>query len=252
MMVCDDNSIHRSIPITHIRNPSVRRQEDLVDTGWKYRSILPRSKNPGGAIAQGETGKARPVREKRMVKYAYLDCIRRMRPIPCTGGEMAGIPIEWKASPEAEDCARRVLKIRTLTNSAHPLLDGKQERHKSRPSTGRNEILEWIQKIRFGILLINTEVCPLAKRARIALEAARKSRLGKMQIKGKKQKQYMRILGDEAEQGKAELVNGGMSNIFETAANKRGLTRTQYRDWRKEEGYSEKEKRACRKEKWRD
>ena len=62
---------------------------------------------------------------------------------------------------------------------------GGQGFRKSRPLRGRDAIVEWIQKIRFGRLLINTEVIPFAKRARGALCAIRESRLGRMQIRGK-------------------------------------------------------------------
>ena len=86
--------------------------------------------------------------------------------------------IEWEAIRMDGDC------IQTLANATRQLLDGEKECRKSGSSAGRNAILEWIRKIRDGRLLTNTKAYACMQRARIPVDAVRKSRLGKSRSKG--------------------------------------------------------------------
>ena len=100
---------------------------------------------------------------------------------------------------------------------------------KSCPSTGRNAILKWIQKIRFGRLLIDTEVYPFAERERISLEAVRKTRLGKSRSDGMGETIYENAIRGNGT-GRSGTDKWKNRKIRDNAEKKQGLARTQYRD----------------------
>ena len=55
--------------------------------------------------------------------------------------------------------------------------------------------------------------------------------------------QITKMIDDEAEQGKAELINGSIEKIDGDASKKEGLTRTQYRDWMQSGGITDRKER---------
>ena len=95
----------------------------------------------------------------------------------------------------------------------------KQDCRKSRPSTGRSEIVERIQYIRFLRPRGNTEVYPRMERAHQPSRHPQ-GQTRKDADRREGQKQYMRMPDEGAGRWGVDLVNGGLEQIFDNATKK--------------------------------
>ena len=86
--------------------------------------------------------------------------------------------------------------------------------------------------MRYGRLIMDTEIYPCLKRACVTLDAIRKSRIGQLQIRGTEHKEHMKAYDAETAEGKADLIYGRIEHLLDTAAKIAGLTQGQYREWR--------------------
>ena len=132
----------------------------------------------GSSKSQGEELNRRPLAENReRAKYAALDYMQRLGDVGNETGDVNGMLIEWKEVRMADDCAQTLLKIKTLANAMRKCAK-KIECRKSRPNRGRGD-MEMINRGKYGRLPLTAEVYPCLKRSFVALEASRRSRIGK-------------------------------------------------------------------------
>ena len=82
------------------------------------------------------------------------------------------------------------------------------------------------------------------KRACVTLDAIRKSRIGKFQIKGAEREKQMKSYDEETEEGKVELIYGRLGYMIDGASKISGLTQKQYREWGKIECWDTNAKRS--------
>ena len=182
---------------------------------------------------------------RQKTNFAVADYIQKLTLLNSEQDEIKGIQIEWKEVRVADECVRILLRLQTLTNLIQAAGEGKitmgeTQCHRSCPKEGSEGIRDFFGRIKTGRLVINTEAHPCMRRACTALEALRKTRLGEMQSKGAERKAHMAAFGRATPEAKAELINEKMENMFDTAAKIAGLTKKQYREWRKSEALEPK------------
>ena len=167
---------------------------------------------------------------KRTTQYWAISNGRNYSAINKGGAN--GILIEWEEVGISDNCVHTMLKIQALTTTAHQVDEGNStppkipdSRKISQPGRPRkDEIWQTTDK---------HKIYPCAKRACVTLGAFRKSRIGKLQIKGQERKKHIAAYGEETAEEKSELIFGGIDRIIEDSTKTAGLTKTQFKDWKK-------------------
>ena len=78
-----------------------------------------------------------------------------------------------------------MLKIQALANADRELYEGEIPRRKSCADEVRDANPEMLSTVKYGNLLINTEIYPCLKRACVTLDSICKSRIGECRSRGK-------------------------------------------------------------------
>ena len=89
--------------------------------------------------------------------------------------------------------------------------------------------------MKLGRLLIITYIYSCVKRAFVTLDAVRKIRIGKMQIRGQERKKRMEAYDEETAAGEVELTHRSIDGAIDDAADTSGLAKTQFGDFGKSE-----------------
>ena len=92
------------------------------------------------------------------------------------------------------------------------------------PRKGRAGNQELFNKMRYGRLIMNTEIYTCMKRECVTLDAIRKSRIGQLQIRGTERKEHMKAYDAETAEGEAVLIYGRIEHLVDTAGKIAGLT----------------------------
>ena len=130
-----------------------------------------------------------------------------------------------------------------LTNLIQAATEGKIQRHEKCPQTGARENRELFNQTQPGRLIVNTEIYPFVKRACVALDALRHTRMSNLQSKGIEHKAHMEACDKETKEGEQDLIRGKFEHMLDTASKVAGLTRMQYEEWRETQKLEKKEKR---------
>ena len=154
---------------------------------------------------------------------------QRLGAVEDAAGETKGILVEWEEVRIADSCAQTLLKVQTMSDAIRKLPDGETERHHACPDQGRDANLELIAETRYGRLLINTEMYPCLKRARLphGSNTPRPNR-GNADQRARTEK-LIDAIGKSLGKEKGAMRHGKIENIIGDAAKHYGLTRKQYK-----------------------
>ena len=165
--------------------------------------------------------------------YSALDYVQRTQLLDSEKGDIEGILIERTEVGIADRCVQTLLEIQTLTNITQQSAEGQILCHPTCPTGGKADSQDTFGQMRYGRLILNTEIYPFVKRVSVILGAIRKSRIGQFQTKGAERKKHMKVYNEETAAGKAHLIYGRLGRMIDEASKMSGLTQKQYRDWGK-------------------
>ena len=80
-------------------------------------------------------------------------------------GDIEGTLIEWGEVGIADHCVQTHLEIQTITNTIQQAAVGKTICHPKCPEEGQAKNQEMFEQMRYGRLILNTEIYPCVKRA---------------------------------------------------------------------------------------
>ena len=229
--------------ITLYLNRYLWKLEDCIpekDTGvWNmFRGhrikYFPAIRIRGAAISVGKEPKRNFLIGKReKANYAVLGYIQMDQLLGNENGDVEGILIERKEVGISANCVQTLLDIQSLTNTIQQVDEGKVVRRSTFPKAGGPTNMGTIGKTRYVRLLINAAIYTRVKRACVTLGAARKSRIGKLKIKGQERKKHMAPYAGETAEGKVELIFGIIESMTEDASKTEGVKKMQFKDWEK-------------------
>ena len=167
--------------------------------------------------------------------FDVLDYIQRKTLLGGENQEIGRILVEWGEVRIGDGCSMALLKLQMLTNLTQAAAEGKTQRREKPPQTGASENREQFNQIKLGRLIVNTEVYPCMKRACVALDALRHTRISNLQSKGIERKTHMEVYDKETKGGKQDLIHGKLEQMIDTSSKVAWLNRRQYEEWRETE-----------------
>ena len=100
-------------------------------------------------------------------------------------------------------CLQTILQIQTLTNIIQSADERKLICRPKCPTEEKASNRELSNHMRYGRLILNTEIYPCMKRACVTLDSVRKSRIWHFQIKGAGRKEHMKAYDGETPESKS-------------------------------------------------